>query len=377
VGFIVLGLLVSLGPWLVRNLLITGDPFYPFLTTLFHATPLFPWHVYGHDRYNLLLTGWQGFWIYLRNFLMISPVGHEGNAAIWWGPSAVLCFSGFLVLNKMFSSETRWVSGIAIASWIFSLVFVLKPPHHVGPIIFVMCCSFGFVLHKVLEIYRYKWINYLIMIFASLNFIKYLLSGDIKNQIAFCIALVLSGSPIWSFVPDMQMEPSNYASAREMNWVHYLINKYSEKDDSVIFMGSVRSAGIKRKHYTAFSLAKQPILYFAEKTKDGLELRDHLLSLGVKHIVFDENAWLDWVSHRTPDGKHTIDINERDMQKISDFFYKYTIIRFSVPSKKLVWLEIIKDPNEEFKPIPIKKEDMYKFIYGYHNIDRSLLRKTD
>jgi len=370
-----LGTLLAWGPWLIKSLIITGVPIYPFLNKLFNTTLLYEWHTRPPTQYSLSSLGWEGILEYLGSLTRLKVVSPEGGAPIWWGPTAILCFSSFFCFSKLFEKEIRWIATIAAASWAFSLVFAMKPPYHAGPLIFLFCCCFGLAINKVFINSQSFLLSYTLILIVAWDFIRSWLMSLTKGNVILSLCLLFSGSPIWHDMVNITAGTPEYASIDEMQWVNYLINKYTQKKEKVLFMGTFRPYGIERRHYAAFTLDKQPILYFAEKSSDEYELKKQLVSLGIHHIVYDPGGWKQWLRRETVDGSHNIIISPTEISKIDLFMKRFTFLRFSVPSNHLMWYTIqgeeVKQQNFFSQP-PFDSDDIYQFPLLYIQLARSL-----
>ncbi len=185
-----------------------------------------------------------------------------------------------------------------------------------------------------------------------------------KKSIVHAGLLFASGYPPYSSLGTAVSE-TRYANVADIDWINYIINKYTDNNDKVLFMGSFRPAGIKRKHYFSLSLNKQPILDFAEKVENDDELRKYLLSLGIRHIILDPEGWQDWVKNIVVDEpyNHNIPVREVDLKKIDMFISKWLDTRMESPSGKLMWLSIRFKENERFPEIQFDADDVYEFPY--------------
>ena len=360
------GLLISWGPWLVRTALLTGNPIYPFLNKIFNVNPLFPWNRDHPGTYGLIQLGFSGLLIYLRNLSQFKPVGSLGNAAIWWGPSIWICFSAFFCFFKFFVKEIRWITAIVLLSYLFSLTFTIKPPYHIGPLFFLFCCLFGLSLEATWQNLKSKFLKSLTILLVILNIIRGISVSNMLRMNYFSNMIMFIGSPIWHF---MSHTPGgvDFATIDEMEWMHYLINKYSFEEDRVIFLGSIRPFGIERRHYWSFELDKQPMLYFAEKAKDAIDLKHQLLQEGFKHIIYDPIEWKAWINNYTVNdpNHHDYKIEPADLTKIEILLSQHTTERFRVPSGRLIWYTIKSNPNELFQSISFELEDVYKYPFLY------------
>ena len=376
------GILLSWGPWLIRNLVIARNPFYPFLNGLFHAKALFPWHEtwqHLYNQYNLMYLGWKGVGLYVGNLTQSWLTGSMGYAAIWWGASAWLCFSAFLALSKRFTPPIRWISTIGLASWLFSLLFALKPPYYAGPIIFCFTCCFCFVLNAVFRSGTFA--RAAVVTALVLDCARSWSAMGTKSLVAFSTLILASGSPYWHYTKNIA-GGVNFATVDEMNWVYSLINRHTPPDDRVLIVGYGRPYGLDRKFYACFTWDMQPMLYFAEQAKDAEDLRDKLLAHGVRQVVYDPAAWKMFLENKTVDGppfEHDIPIAPADLDKINRFVSRYLVPRFQTPSGRLAWYSVRSSPGETFPPIAFDSEDIYRHPLLFMDLAQSLLdhRKLD
>lgn len=359
-----LALIAAWSPWLIRSFLMTGNPIYPFLNNLLSIKPLYPWHTRPPSQFTLLDMGWNGFKEYIGNLSHCRLTGEMADASIWWGPSAWICITSFFCLTKIFSKEIRWICGIALISWIVSLFFALKPPYHAGPLIFILTCCFALALEKIFEEQKSPWLKFATVGIIALDFIKNLIALRIKEMVFYSLFILFSGFPLYQIMTNTG-NIADYASIDEMDWIHHLVNKYAPKEDKVMFIGSVRPFGIERKHYAAFSLAKQPILYFAEQSKDGADLKNRLLSLGVNQLIYDPFVWKDWVHNHTVDGPHNIQFDAANVAKINQLITEHSVLRIATTSGKLGWYTIRTDDKQTFPPLPFDADDVYEYPLLY------------
>lgn len=378
-SFYLSGFLLAAGCWLGRNFVITGNPFYPFLNSLFNTQPLYSWHTNIFEfvsQKDFFSRVFSGFVEYFANLTQIRPVGHLGADIIWWGPTTWICGISFICLTKLAQTEFRWIYFIAVMSWIvtlFSQLEHLYPRYHYGILIFLFCFCFGYALHIIFCHIQFRIFKYAVAIVAFLEFLRqFMLLVVSSKRIVFPLAVFLSGSPHYHYIVDNTAGTPYLASIDEMALIHHLVNKHTPKDDRVLFMGSFRSAGIERPHYVAETRAKQPILYFAEQCKDSTELRDKLLSLGIRHIIYDPSGWEKWVKNETVDGPHNLTVSNEDLQKIEEL---PKILRFESWNGRIKWYSITRNSSEYYDPITFDSDDVYLFPFHAAYLARDLHQK--
>ncbi len=373
-----LGVAAAWTPWLVRTAVLTGNPVYPFFDGLFALTGRFgmqappSWLTHPGTEHNLMETGWSGLIGYLRNFAQIRPAGAFKDSAIWWGPTAILCAMGLLTLTRRFAATIRWVSAIAAASWGATLFFAFKPHVYEGPMVWILCAAFGLAFGWALRAARalpMAWPRAALAFGAAaviaVALAKSALATNLARRVMISAATIVSGSPSWHFAQGVQERTQNYSAPDEQEWIHYLVNRYAAPDDKVLFVGDVFPAGMERKHFAGLSLNLQPILFYAAQCGDANALRDKLLSLGVRHVIFDPGMWGDWIRNVTIDGPHNIPLDPKALEVAQRFLADHLQLRFKVPSEKLLWYSIATPGAAAWPPMPILPDDLYQFPYHY------------
>ncbi len=364
------GGLLSAGPWLMRNAVLFKNPFYPFLNGLFGAEYIFPWHRHPMTSYRLLTTGASGLLDYARDFTQIRASGPYAEVPVWWGPTAILCIAALLCVTRAASRADRWVTVLALLCWPFTLLFAFKPITHLGPMLYVCMISFGLGLGILWKNAGKTWIKIFTGLIVAAGLAQGWIYSGVKSQVYISAMLLAGSSPMWHWIPSLQTDTQTLASIDEMEQLHGIVNKYSPEDDRVLFMGSVRPAGIRRRHVAAMSFAKQPMMFFAEQSKDEHELKDRLTAGGVRQIVLDVNGWDSWLKGDMVDDphRHGISISGAEIEKIGRFMRRYAVPRFSTLSQKLVWFSIRPDESDAFPPIALDADDVYRYPASYLNM---------
>ncbi len=369
-GLFAAGGLLSAGPWLARNAILFKNPFYPFLNGLFGAEYIEPWHHHPLTSYRLLTTGWRGLTEYAKDFSQIHASGPFAEVPVWWGPTAVLCVAGLLCFTRRANRADRWLAGVALVSWFFCLFFALKPITHVGPIVYACVISFGLGFSILWKNAGRPWIKVLTAAVALGGLAQGWIHSGTKSQGYIAVKLLAGSAPLWHWIPSLQTDTQSLASINEMEMIHEFINKHVPKEDVVLYVGSVRPAGIQRRHIAAMGFAKQPLLDFAEQSADETDLRDRLIRKGVRHIVLDLGGWESWLKGEMVDDphRHGIPIADQDVRKINAFFARYAVARAASYSGKLSWFSVRANDNESFTPVVPDEDDLYRQPVLYTNL---------
>ena len=371
-GIFSLGFAAAAGHWLVRNVVLFKNPFYPFFNSLAGTDYIYPWHHHFMTEFRLMSLGWPGLLQYAENFTRFFPAGPFSHAPYWWGPSAILCLAGLACLSPRHSPAVRKVTVLVLASWLFTMMFALKPIHQLGPLLFFCMISFGLGLHAVIKSsVRLRFGTAAAVVTALI--LKWLFYAN-KIYLLLILTAFITGAPVWHYVRTLQTDLKEFASIDEIEWVHELVDRHTQKEDVVLFMGGMRSYGIRRRNYSAMSWGQQPVYFFAEKAKDEKELRDILWGLGIRHILAEPRGWNYWAGGDMVDEpyRHGIPVERSELIKISRFMGDYTVQRFSVPSGGYQWFSILPPDGAPLPKMEFTDEDVYEFPQHYAAMCRKL-----
>lgn len=349
--FYVLGVLVSVGPWFLRSLILTANPVYPYLSGYFPSKLLSPWHAPIPQVNSIWVLGVQGL---VRFFSSLFCVRLNASNDMVFGSVVFMCLAGVVCLGRKFSKPIRTICFLGIVSFLFALLFSLETRYFTAFFVVLFCCSFGFYLQTMIQV---RWVPWCVGVVCVSGFLKALTMSSILSLMFGGMLIAFSGvSP--EHLPVDVVSGNRYATTLDIRWIHYLMGEYSKPEDRVLYVGIPRTYGSKRRYYASADLDKQVIYDIAEKSKDAKEIYKTLQSMGVKHMIYDPYEWKDYLER--------IRADKEAMDRVSVFMSSYLLIRYRAVDNKLLWCELMTEEQSlsqttHDEPVGVRVQDVEAF----------------
>lgn len=308
--FIPAALLAS--PWLVKNLIYTGNPFYPAFYNLLGGedmnAKLYAVHTMNHPSW---VKGVEGIVVNPWRIFMAKPelVSANYGAAAYLGPSVIL-FLPVLVLVRDIDQ-------------------VIKKLCIYAAVLFVLWCL-AFPLTRFL----YPAISALLIVlsYALVRFAGHASKAN-KAAVAACAGLsMVFGICLGFFLVDKWTDTYGFEHAavtdaqyldRRMHEggsvmlhavpVYEYINENTPTDSRVLIIGDAQHLYINRRHQYSYLSANEPIGIFSKMVGDNRAVHDYLVSQGITYIVYSPSEM-----YRLQDSGH-ISFAKKDDRYIVEF----------------------------------------------------------
>ncbi len=326
-GFWVLGLGIATAPWLIRSVITTGNPIYPYFNVLFMSDLIKPWHATVPQQSSIAVKGWIGLINYLRGIVGVRFDSGTIQTPDW-GPLFLLIpiLSIFILLRSTIQSHLKMTFFAAILSWMGLVAYSLEIRYHLGFIVFCFAISF-IALHK--SIVMSKAVKILFLSVIILCSIQTLIFSRMTQILRSSVRMIVSGFPLGSY-------RSSDADMDSLRWLCHLIETRTLSNEAVLYIGINYAYGLKRKIFFSSDLDRQFIAEIADQSYSADDLVSRLSSLGVKHILMHSNFFDTFRNHPNPN----LRISDDCSQKINSMLQKYAHLKFLSPDGKILWFTL-------------------------------------
>lgn len=268
--------LLCLSPWLVKNGIITGNPLYPYMNSLF---PSSSWGAAQAESFSSALQrgSSHSLWDYLRFPLEIFLVPYS------YGMTAVLgllflVFSPFAFFSLR-EPVLKLLAGTAVLSFVLLLPFAMVPRYFLSSFL-LLCLPMAAGAERVIA--RAGWLKSIVITaLGVLLLANVILLADLQEKYTNGFAYVtarISGKLKGVNAKYLTMVP--YYRAAEY------INKNLGPADRVIFLGEERTFYVERDFIASSFNDRHLLLDILKEKQDFEEFLAALKGQGISHILF-------------------------------------------------------------------------------------------
>ncbi len=275
-------------PWLVKNWVNTGNPFYPAFFGVFGGSDMTAKLYAVHVRaagHTTLAEGAKGIFTHLWDIFMTNPADTAAmyGASSMLGPALILFAPMLLFVKGMATTIKKLCLFAAVLFVLWSIAFPLT--RFLYPAIAVTTIAASYALTKV---------------FKSAH-------GTVKVFVAAALAACLMfGLCLGFFQVDKWTGAYGLDHADESDYdyivrradeggsvmlqavpVYEWINENAKKDAKVMIIGDAQHLYIRRRHLYTYLSAETPYAFFASAAGDNASIAGRLKSQGVTHIVYN------------------------------------------------------------------------------------------
>ena len=296
-GLILVPACVLVLPWLIKNIFVFENPFYPFFNTFWPSPSgsLSNWAgLFSEGSRSLrgLLT-WKGFWAYLKNPWATTMQGD------FLGP-AFLLFLPWLWYLRGTGSRIKPLIRVFLSLWILLSIGTFLP--------------------------RF-WLSALVLLAVLLGVSMSRAPRRVMGLSCLLLSLVLFSNFCWAanFAINSEgwkvvwgrMTSSEYLGTAHLSYgapyfqAAEFINAVLPADAEVLILGDYRSLYVQRRLWVASAYDTQPIFVLANASADGDDLYARLKKHGITHLLLNAAsippARPYWKVVFTPQGRHVFE----------------------------------------------------------------------
>ncbi len=353
------GVLISLGPWLLRSAWLTHNPIYPYFSHLLHLPLIAPWHIPTPQANSLAGNGLSELYKYfaqLLGFYVQSGAPTLPN----WGPTLLCALLSIPTLcSASFTRAQRWTLGAACLSWAGLSLYSLAPRYQIGILLYLVLTPFA-LFYAAFPSLRFarvqKWIVPTALC-ASFYFTFFQL--DFFQMITDSFLRLSSGYAVGNY-------KTKHRDIDHEIWLAELINARSAPTERVLYSGVIHNFGLKRRFYPQNDLDKERLVALAQSAPTAEALRDQLKALGVGHILVRPQFLKNLASHPRPEMR----LYPSDYQKIKNLFEQKMHLRFVCSDHEYYWYsfpefgkDFIKLQSAEVREFPIQGIEHAETLY--------------
>jgi len=282
--FAVLALLPNL-PWLIKNIIFTGNPVYPLLYNIFGGKN---WSQFHHARYIHEMMRYSATDYFLLNpFVFLWDIsfkwcgGMDSGVKLPVGPIFIITLPFLLGLRKLEFS----IKYLLIFCGVFYLFwsYVCAVDRFSLPCFVLLCVVIAYIIDQF-RTNKYLYYCLLSILFLSLSWNLFKISENIyKNSYFMC----LKKEGCEKFMLKKSIIQDYY------DVISY-INHNLPPQSKVLFIGEPRSYYCQKNKLVSTQFDTNIILELIHKSKDIKELMNKLKDLGVTHVLYSEvgTLWL-------------------------------------------------------------------------------------
>jgi len=275
---IVISLLVilCLSPWLIKNGIITGNPLYPYMNSLF---PSSSWGAAQAESFSTALQrgSSHSLWDYLRFPLEIFliPYGYGMTAVLGL---LFLVFSPFAFFSLK-EPVLKLLAGTAVLSFLLLLPFAMVPRYFLSSFL-LLCLPMAAGAERAMA--RTGWLKSIVITaLAVLLLANLILLADLQEKYTNGLAYVtarMSGKLKGEGAKYLYMVP--YYRAAEY------INRHLGPAERVIFLGEERTFYVERNFIASSFNDRHLLLDILKEKPDFKEFLAALKGNGITHILY-------------------------------------------------------------------------------------------
>ncbi|MEW6619418.1 MAG: glycosyltransferase family 39 protein [bacterium] len=269
--------LIPVVPWLIKNLIFTGNPVFPLLYDTFGGKN---WSQIHQSRYLHEMTRYSaGEHLLLKPFIFFWNIcfkwgGMDTGVKIPVGPIFIISLPFLLKLKKLDFNLKYLLTfcGIFFLFW----SYVCAVDRFSLPCFVLLCVVIGYVISK------FKYLYLLLAICLLWNLFN--VSKTVyKNSYLMC----LKKDGCEKFLLKKSIIKDYY------DVISY-INQHLPKESKILFIGEVRSYYCQQDKLVSTQFDTNIILELIRKSKNKKDLIDNLKKSGVTHLLYNEigSQWL-------------------------------------------------------------------------------------
>ncbi len=338
------GAILLVGPWIIKSLVFTGDPFFPYFTSIFDGRHLTPaaYQALLTEQQGRIAQGWQ--WLYLPwKAVMANPDGFDFS-----GPVA-LAFIPFLFLFKLRHPALKFLSLVALFFFPFGFLatHILR---FLGTGFVLIYILLGGVLGGGDKPHWGKVLAFAGAVSAILSF-GYL--SAISARYSGC-AGVWYGRQTRDDYLTSPGKITPYFSMAE--WV----SNNTSRDAGLLIVGDARGLYYDRPFLTNSVFDTQELALFARQEKDAQGIGRRLKEEGIDYLVVNGPEGI-----RVSSDYHHYDLTPDEWKKLDGFIQRnteivyqrnYQVVYHLIPSSQT------KNPTEIFDLVLFFSKPASEFI---------------
>lgn len=362
-------LLIVFSPWLIRNIMESGNPVHPF----------FEKYINVKHPYQLAPRSSAEFYskptsrLQLQKFINLMKLPWElsikgGGTKKYDSPSYYMIGAIFLAFIPLLlflkTNNKKFVYPLLIFS-LFSYVFWglwSSKTKYYAPAIPALAIMAGYVIVKVREINKSAGKIFILVFFILIsgNFLFMLpLAHNIYQPFS-----ILTGS----LSPDVYLSSSRPGYPYPSYSIYKYINDNLSKDTKVLIFGDAKSYYIRRK-FVAFSAGSfNPLIEYLNNADDVKTFYDYLKQKNFTHIVVNINEGI-----RTG-GYGNLYFSKRDFEILDGFWKKY--VKEIHKSNGVYLYEILSEKEAEKQhTVPVNTVKATYRNYNFNNAAKHIKNK--
>ncbi|MDI6735041.1 MAG: glycosyltransferase family 39 protein [bacterium] len=281
--FAILVLLPNL-PWLIKNLVFTGNPVFPLFYPVLGGKN---WSQFHYTRYLYEMTRYSdGYHLFLKPFIFLWDIsfkqggGMDSGIKLKVGP-IFLSLLPFLLAKRKLDFSIKYLLAFCGVFFLF-WSYVCAVDRFALPCFVLLCVVVGYTIERFKGKRLYPCLLAILFISLVLN-LGYVLKVIHKNAYFMCLKKV-----------DTEKFLLEKSIIKDYYDVISHVNRHLPAQSKVLFIGEVRSYYCQRDKLVATQFDTNIILKLIRKSKGIEGLLWNLKQLGVTHVLYNETGarWL-------------------------------------------------------------------------------------
>ncbi|MEW6096608.1 MAG: glycosyltransferase family 39 protein [bacterium] len=271
-------------PWLIKNLVFTGNPVFPLFYNIFGGKN---WSQFHQSRYLYEMTRYStGSHFLLKPVVFLWEIsfkcgGMDSGIKIPVGPIFIAILPFILGLRKL-DFSIKYLLAFCVTFFLL-WSYTCAVDRFSLPCFVILCVVVAYIIERF-KSNKYLYFSLLVILFINLSWNLFNVSKIIyKNSYFMC--LKKDGSEKFMLKKSI---------IRNYYDVISYINHNLPKQSKVLFIGEVRSYYCQKDKLVSTQFDTNIILELIHKSKDIEEMMKHLKELGVTHVLYNEvgASWL-------------------------------------------------------------------------------------
>ncbi|MFH1563073.1 MAG: glycosyltransferase family 39 protein [Nitrospirota bacterium] len=332
-------------PWLIKNLVFTGNPVFPLLYDVFDGKN---WSQFHQVRYLHEMTRYSlGPHFLLKPFVFLWDIsfkhggGMDSGIKLTVGPIFLIILP-FLLKCRRLDFSIKYLLAFCEIFFLF-WSYTCAVDRFVLPCFVLLCVVLGYIIERFKGKFLYPWLLAILFISLGLN-LEYVLKVIHKNSYFMC----LKKANTEKFLLEKSIISDCYD-------VLTCINHNLPAQSKVLFIGEVRSYYCQRNKLVATQFDTNIILELIRKSKNIEGLMKNLKELGVTHVLYNETGakWLtqyfDYFPWKNNEEKELYNLFMQDYLKLiynkgAIYLYEFNINLHTDRDKEVVPLAEVAPP---------------------------------
>jgi hypothetical protein len=335
---------IGVGPWIFKNTLFVGNPFFPYFSQWFHGVHLSRWSYHELLKEQREITQ-SGVWVNLLEFFKKMIINKSNFGLV--NPILIMLIPTIIVFKtKDKPIKLLLISSIAIFVILFSITHIFR---------FMISGFILFYIYSAIAIYDFKrlfyfkWIPWLLLS-ASLLVISF--TGMISANYFKCLPWWLGGETRIQYLETTEISPYAHLA----HWV----NHHVPATNNILIVGDARGFYYKRPFIANSVFDHQILSVLARKCKTRTQLIVAFKKLGINDIVVNESE-----GTRVLSSYHHYDLTSKEWYRL-DHFLRYNFMPIYNYDKQMVYQfqnhRVNKKDQLIMDPILFFSAPVYQFI---------------